>query len=83
MLLFKAHYGYKLKILFILQQAKKINKTAKERIEKLIQLYKNLYKLVKLIQKYIKKYYNQKIFKGLDLKERNKVYLLTKNFKSK
>ena len=36
MLLFKANYGYKLKILLTPQQAKKINKTAKERIEKLI-----------------------------------------------
>ena len=36
MLLFKVNYGYKLKILFTLQQAKKTSKTAKERIEKLI-----------------------------------------------
>ena len=36
MLLFKVNYGYKLKILFILKQAKKINKTVKERIEKFI-----------------------------------------------
>ena len=31
----------------------------------------------------MKKYYNQKGSKGLDLKEKDKVYLLTKNFKSK
>ena len=36
MLLFKANYGYKPKILLIPRQAKKISKTVKERIEKLI-----------------------------------------------
>ena len=36
-----------------------------------------------MVQEYIKKYYNQKVFKGLDLKKGNKVYLLTKIFKSK
>ena len=36
MLLFKATYKYKLKTLLIPKQAKKISKTAKERIEKLI-----------------------------------------------
>jgi len=44
-------------------------------------LYKNLYKTIKLIQKRIRKYYNFKKFKGLDLKEGNKVWLLYKNFK--
>ena len=52
-------------------------------MEKLIQLYRNLHKLVKLVQNYIKRYYNQKVSKGLDLKKGDKVYLLTKNFKSK
>ena len=33
---FKINYSYKLKILLTLRQAKKINKTAKEKIEKLI-----------------------------------------------
>ena len=33
---FKANYSYKLKILFIPKQAKKISETAKEKIEKLI-----------------------------------------------
>ena len=60
-----------------------MSKTAKERIEKLIQLYKNFYKSVKLVQNYIKRYYNQKVSKGPNLKERDKVYLLIKNFKSK
>ena len=36
-----------------------------------------------MVQNYIKKYYNQKVFKGLDLKKEDKIYLLTKNFKSK
>ena len=34
--LFKVNYGYKLKILLTPRQAKKMSKTAKERIEKLI-----------------------------------------------
>ena len=55
MLPFKANYNYKPKILLTLQQGKKMSKTAKERIEKLIQLYRNLYKLIKLVQEYIKK----------------------------
>ena len=82
MSLFKANYGYKLKILLILRQAKKINKSAKKRIKKLIQLHRNLYKLIKLVQDCIKRYYNQKVFKRLDFKKGDKVYLLTKIFKS-
>ena len=83
MLPFKINYSYKLKTLLTLRQAKKISKTVKERMEKLIQLYRNLYKLVKLVQECIKRYYNQKVSKGLDFKKGDKVYLLTKNFKSK
>ena len=49
MLLFKINYGYKPKILLTPQQAKKISKTVKKRTEKLITLYKNLHKLVKLV----------------------------------
>ena len=67
----------------MLRQAKKISEIVKEKMEKLIQLYQNLYKSVKLVQKYIKKYYNQKVSEGLNLKKGNKGYLLTKNFKSK
>ena len=48
---FKANYGYELKTLFTLRQAKKISKTVKKRMEKLIQLYRNLYKLIKLVKK--------------------------------
>jgi len=44
-------------------------------------LYKNLYKTVKLVQEYIRKYYNFKKFEGLNLKEGDKVWLLHKNFK--
>jgi hypothetical protein len=41
-LLFKANYGYKLKILLSLKQIKKSNKTVKERVKTLINLHKNL-----------------------------------------
>jgi hypothetical protein len=41
-LLFKANYGYKLKILLSLRQVKKSSKTVKERVETFINLYKNL-----------------------------------------
>jgi len=47
--LFKANYGYELIILLILWQVIKISKTAKERVETLMNLYKNLYKTVKLV----------------------------------
>jgi len=49
-----------------------MSKTAKERVEIFINLYKNLYKTVKLVQEYMKKYYNLKKSKGLDLKEEDK-----------
>jgi len=48
-LLFKANYGYKPIISLILWQVIKINEIAKERAEILINLYKNLYKTVKLV----------------------------------
>jgi len=44
-------------------------------------LYRNLYKIVKLVQERIRKYYNLNKFKGLDLKEGDKVWLLYKKFK--
>jgi len=47
--LFKANYGYKLIILLILWQVTKISEIAKERVEILINLYKNLYKTAKLV----------------------------------
>jgi len=46
---FKANYGYKPIILLTPQQAIKTSKIAKERAETLINLYKNLYKIAKLI----------------------------------
>jgi hypothetical protein len=39
--LFKANYGYKLKISLSLKQVKKSSKTSKERVETLINLHKN------------------------------------------
>jgi len=67
--------------LLILQQVIKISKTVKERAETLINLYKNLYKIAKLVQERIRRYYNFKKSKGPDLKEGDKVWLLYKNFK--
>jgi len=51
----------------------KMSKIIKERVEILINLYKFFFKIVKLVQKRIRKYYNLKKFKGLDLKEGDKV----------
>jgi len=70
---FKANYGYEPIILLILWQVIKISETVKERVEILINLHKNLYKIAKLVQKRIKKYYNLKKSKGLDLKKGDKV----------
>jgi hypothetical protein len=41
-LLFKANYGYKLKISLSPKQVKKSSETAKEKVKTLINLYKNL-----------------------------------------
>jgi hypothetical protein len=41
-LLFKANYSYELRILLSPRQVKKSNKTVKERVKTLINLYKNL-----------------------------------------
>ena len=49
MLLFKANYRYKPKILLLLRQVKKSSKTAKERVETFINLYRNLKELAKLV----------------------------------
>ena len=46
---FKVNYGYILKILLILRQAKKTNINTKERIKKIIELYKNLRDTAKLV----------------------------------
>jgi len=42
-------------------------------MEMLINLYNYLKSIAKLVQERIKKYYNAKRFKGLDLKEGDKV----------
>ena len=83
MLPFKANYGYKLKTSLSPQQVKKSSKIAKERVEIFINFYKNLQELVKIVQEYIKRYYNLKVSKGLDLKEGDKVQLLYKNILSR
>src|SRR6266568_6217977 len=83
MLLFKANYKYILRILLILRQVKKTSIDTKERIKGIIELYKNFRNTVKLVQEYIKKYYNKKRSKGLALKKGDKVWLLYKNFKSR
>jgi len=40
-----------------------------------------MYKIAKLVQECMRKYYNLKKSKGLDLKEGDKVWLLYRNFK--
>ena len=60
MLLFKTNYGYALRILLTLKQAKKSSKIGKKRAKKLITLHKELYKSAKMVQKRIKLYYNKK-----------------------
>ena len=81
--LFKANYGYKLKILLSLRQVKKSSETAKERVKTFINLYKNFQETAVFIQERIKKYYDLKVSEGLDLKKGDKVQLLYKNFKSR
>ena len=51
-------------------------------METLINLYKHLTTIVKIVQQRIKRYYDAKRSKGPDLKEGDKVWLLYKNFKS-
>jgi len=73
MLLFEANYGYALRTLLSLKQAKKSSNIAKERAEKLITLHKKLCESAKMVQERMKMYYNKKRFKGPDLKEGDKV----------
>ena len=73
MLLFKANYGYELKISLLPQQVKKSSKIAKERVETFINLYKNLQESAKIVQKRIKRYYNLKVSKRLNFKKGDKV----------
>jgi len=51
-------------------------------MEMLINLYIDFMEIAKLVQQRIKRYYNAKRFKGLDLKEGDRVWLLYKIFKS-
>ena len=81
--LFKANYGYELTTSLTLKQVKKINPKAKERAKKFMNLYKNFYKITKLVQEQIKKYYNFKKSKKLNFKKGDKAQLLHKNFKNK
>ena len=73
MLLFETNYGYTLRTLLSPKQAKKLSKSAKERVKKLITLHKKLCKSVKLMQERMKMYYNKKRSEGPDLKEEDKV----------
>ena len=82
-LLFKVNYSYKLKISLSPQQVKKSSKTAKERVKTLINLYKDLQELAKIVQERMKRYYNLKISKGPDFKGGDKVWLLYKNILSR
>ena len=49
MLLFKANYGYKLKISLSPQQVKKSSETAKERVKTFINLHKDLQESAKIV----------------------------------
>jgi len=82
MLLFEINYGYAPRTLLLLKQAKKSSKVGKERAKKLIVLHKELCKSAKMVQKRMKMYYNKKKSKRPDLKEKDKVWLLHKNFKN-
>ena len=73
MLPFKVNYGYTPRTLLTLRQAKKTSVDTKERIKKIIELYKNLRDTAKLVQKRIKRYYNKKRSKGPALKRGDKV----------
>ena len=79
MLLFKVNYDYKLKILLLPKQIKKQKNSYKKKVKIFINLYKNFKELVKLVQEYIKRYYNLKVFKEPNLKKGGKVQLLYKN----
>ena len=59
--------------MLILRQVKKISVDTKERIKRIMELYKNLRNMVKIVQEYIKRYYNKKRSKGPALKEGDKV----------
>ena len=70
---FKINYKYNLVTSLTLKQAKKINKIAKEKIEKLMTLHKKLCKSAKMVQEKMKLYYNRKRSEGPDLKKGDKI----------
>jgi len=80
---FKANYGYEPRTSLSPRQAKKTSSTAKQRMETLMNLHKNLTETAKVVQQRMKKYYDAKRSEGPDLKEGDKVWLLHKNFKSR
>jgi len=82
MSLFEANYRYALRTLLLPKQVKKLSKIGKERAEKLMVLHKELCESAKMVQEKIKLYYNKKRSEGPDLKKRDKVWLLHKNFKN-
>ena len=82
MSLFKANYRYDSVTSLTPKQAKKRNEGAGGRVKKLITLHKELCKSIKLVQEKMKLYYNKKRSERLDLKKRDKVWLLHKNFKN-
>jgi transposase InsO family protein len=80
---FKANYGYDPATSLTPRQAKKTSEDAKERVEELMTLHRELCKSAKLVQERMKLYYDKKRSEGPDLKEGDKVWLLHKNFKSR
>jgi hypothetical protein len=70
---FKANYGYEPKTSLSPRQAKKSSETAKERVETLMNLHKNLQEAAVFTQERMKRYYNLKVSEGPDLKEGDKV----------
>ena len=70
---FQANYGYEPRTSLSPRQAKKTSSTAKQRMETLMNLHKNLSETAKIVQERMAKYYDAKRSRGLDLKEGDKV----------
>jgi hypothetical protein len=80
---FQANYGYEPRTSLSPRQAKKTSSTAKQRMETLMNLHKDLYFTAELVQKQMAKYYDLRRSEGPDLKEGDKVWLLHQNFTSR
>jgi hypothetical protein len=80
---FKANYGYEPRTSLSPRQAKKSSETAKERVETLMNLHRDLKESAKLVQERMKRYYDLKVSEGPDLKGGDKVWLLHKNISSR